>query len=384
MTILPNDADVWVLAGQSNMAGSGGGAPYETPSEQVFLFNLQDEWQIAEEPFGLHRYEAKDDAFAFMRFDYRNGCLTDPDYRARRAPQHRAGLLATQSQSGLGLAFGKAISAYTGRPAGLIYCAKGDTRMNEWAPDYAGHPYMALYQATIRRINAAGRRLAGILWYQGESDTFDEQGTVYAHAMRKLATAFQRDTGQADLPLLYVQIATCVLQTEEELPEWNLVQETQRQLETELTPGGMVAAIDLPLCDGIHLSTLGQQRLGRRLAKLARAVVYQDATLQAGPHPIAVERDAHDPCRLTVRYAGVNGQLLPADRVAGYSLYAPGSERNIVCTALVAGAATVHVHAYTAIPPDSRLWYGKGLMPFCNLVDGEDLAAPVFGPWVVP
>ena len=35
------------------------------------------------------------------------------------------------------------------------------------------------------------------------------------------------------------------------------------------------------------------------------------------------------------------------------------------------------------IEPGSSLWYGKGLTPFCILADTEDMAAPVFGPWVV-
>ena len=32
------------------------------------------------------------------------------------------------------------------------------------------------------------------------------------------------------------------------------------------------------------------------------------------------------------------------------------------------------------IPPTANLWYGCGLDPYCNLVDGLDMAVPVFGP----
>jgi sialate O-acetylesterase len=382
MPSLPEHADVWVLAGQSNMAGSGAGEPYAAPSPDVWLFNLQDEWQIAEEPFALRRFEATDEAFALMRSDFRKS-QEDPGYWARRKAEFPAQLLASNGQSGLGLPFGKALSAWTGRPVGLIYCAKGDTRMSEWRPDYDGHPHMALYAATIRRIRAVGRRLAGILWYQGESDTFDDKGKAYAAEMRKLVAAFRRDTGQSDLPFLYVQIAACVMQTEEELPDWNLVQETQRRLQPELAPGDYVAAIDLPLCDGIHLATRSLARLGVRLAKLARCTVYGDGSLQPGPRPVAVARDPRDDARVLVRYAGVNGSLAPA-RAAGYSIHAPGSTRNLACVAEVIAPDTVAVRAYLPIPEGSVLWYGKGLMPFCNLADSEDLAAPVFGPWAIP
>ncbi len=382
MLTLPDDASVWVLAGQSNMAGSGGGAPYETPSERVLLFNLRDEWQRAEEPFTLDRYLAKDEAFALMRYDFK--CYDDPGYRTRRASEYARGCVDNIAGAGPGLTFGKAISDFTGRPVGLIFCAKGDTRMSEWAPDYAGHPYMALYQATMRRIRAINRPVVGIVWYQGESDTFDDKGKNYAAEMRKLVAAFRRDTGQPDLPFLYVQIGACVQQTVEELPDWNLVQETQRLLEPELTPCSMAPAIDLPLCDGIHLATLGQQRLGRRLGKLARRVIYGDRSIEIGPRPVAVTRDPRDHAMLTVSYAGVNGRLGPDDRVAGFSLFAPDAQRDLVCCAQVIAPTTVRVRSYCAIPDGSQLWYGHGLMPFCNLVDGEDMAAPVFGPWPVP
>ncbi len=259
--------------------------------------------------------------------------------------------------------------------------------MEDWAPDYAGHPYMTLYAAALRRVRrASGRPLRGIVWYQGESDTFDDKGIVYAGRMKQLVAAFRRDLAQPELPFIYVQIAACVMQTEEELPEWNLVQETQRRLEAELAPGGMVAAIDLPLADGIHLSRAAHLRLGARLAKAACRQVYRDTRFQPGPRPIAVVRDPADPCRLRVRFTGVNGALAPADHIPGFAIHAPGSERNLVCNARVAAddPATVLVRAYLPIPPNSTLWHGKGLMPYCALADAEDLAAPVFGPWAIP
>ncbi|MHB9025482.1 MAG: sialate O-acetylesterase [Armatimonadota bacterium] len=377
------NADIWVLAGQSNMAGSGCGGPYETPSDDVWLFSLRDEWMIAREPFLRERYDAPEPAFKIMRGERMRNVIDDAYLRKMAEEYPRA--CSAGGSGGLGLSFGKALAAAIGRPVGLIFCAKGDTRMEEWDPEYDGDPYMALYQATLRRIKAAGHPVTGILWYQGESDTFDDKGKVYAANLRKLVAAFRRDLGRPDLPFFYVQIAMCVMQTEDELPDWNLVQETQRRLEEELAPGGLCPAIDLPLWDGIHLSTPAQQRLGRRLSKVVRRRLYGDTQFDVGPRPVSVEREPGDPCQLRVRYASVNSRLLPADRVAGFSILAPGEERNLVCSAVVApdDLSTVLVRSYLPIPDGSVLWYGKGLMPFCNLVDAADLAAPVFGPWPV-
>ena len=104
---LPADADVWVLGGQSNMAGSGFGEAPETPSERVWLYTLRDEWKIAEEPFVADRYEAVDEAFAIMRGE-REKHFADPNYRKQQAAIWRA------AGTGLGLTFGKTMADYTG------------------------------------------------------------------------------------------------------------------------------------------------------------------------------------------------------------------------------------------------------------------------------
>ncbi|MCG3148148.1 MAG: hypothetical protein PCFJNLEI_01590 [Verrucomicrobiae bacterium] len=375
---LPADADVWVLAGQSNMAGSGFGEACETPDPRVWLYTLQDQWKIAEEPFAGDRYEAVDEAFAIMRGE-REKHRADPNYRKQMAATWRA------AGSGLGLPFGKIMTAFTGKPVGLLFCAKGDTRMEEWTPDYDGPPDMALYRATLRRIRKVGRPIKGILWMQGESDSFGGKAQHYVARMKKLVADFRRDLNQPDLPFFYSQIATFALQTEEELPDWNLLQDLQRQLEPTLAPGGMCVSVDLPLCDWGHIATGGLKRLGRRFATIVRRNLYGDTRLELGPRPVAVERDSSDARLLHVRYSSVNGTLFPKDRVAGFVVQWSGEERNRVCTATVSSTrdATVTLICTHAVPAGSTVRYGKGLLPFCNLTDAADMAAPVFGPWTV-
>jgi len=379
--IIPPNADIWVLAGQSNMAGSGFGEDYETPDGNVWLFTLRDEWEVAREPFVADRYDAIDEAFAIMRGE-REKHLADSEYRRNRSSAYFAELLATRSGGGLGLPFGKAISSFTRRPTGLVFCAKGDTRMAEWDPDYMGPPFMALYRATIRRLRAVGRQVTGILWFQGESDTFGGQGNRYFDNMKRLVAAFRRDLAQPDLPFFYVQISSTDQQTEEELPEWNLVQESQRRLESLLTPGGMVSSIDLPRWDGIHLSTSALGRLGRRLATVARRSLYGDRGVEIGPRLSFIEREPNHPARLRVRFSSVNRRLSPAEGVEGFSIYFPNETQNRVRKTFIEqmDATAVVMQTDEPIPTGSTLWYGKGLNPSCNLVDAADLAAPVFGP----
>lgn len=374
----PANADIWILAGQSNMAGSGTGEAYEEPSENVWLYSLQDQWDIARESFIVDRYSAADEAFAIMRGEYKEHAA-DPTYRSRLAKIWKG------TGAGLGLRFGKSISAFTGRPVGFIHCAKGDTRMEEWTPDYDGPPYMALYQATLRRIRKVNRPVTGILWYQGESDTFDGKALLYVERMKKLVSAFRRDLNQPDLPFFYSQIGTFALQTEEELPDWNTIQTMQRELESVLAPGGMVASVDLPLCDWGHISTAGLKRHGERFAKVVRRRLYGDQTFEVGPRLVKVERDPGSSDRVRIQFDSVNGQLLPKDHIAGFSVFSPGSTRDMVCSAYVSpeNSSTVILRTIRPIKPESTVWYGKGLFPYCNLTDAVDLAAPTFGPWTI-
>ncbi len=360
------------------MAGSGEGEAPEEPSNRVWLYSLQDQWDIARESFVADRYYAVDEAFAIMRGE-REKHFADPNYRYETAKVWKS------AGTGLGLRFAKRMTEFTGKPIGLIHCAKGDTRMEEWVPDYAGHPYMALYKATLRRIRKVGRPIKGVLWAQGESDTFDGKAKLYAARMKQLVSALRHDLNQPDLPFFYSQIATFALQTEEELPDWNLIQETQRLLEPELAPGGMCPSIDLPSYDWGHLSTRSLKRFGDRFAKLVRRNLYGDTRYEIGPRPVAIERDPADPQALLIRYASVNGTLQPQDHIGGFTILKPGSNHNQVASAFVSPKSgdTVVVRTIRSIPPDCQLWYGKGLTPHCNLVDSEDMAAPAFGPWPV-
>jgi sialate O-acetylesterase len=376
---LPADADIWILAGQSNMAGFGQGEPDEEPSDRVWLYSLSDAWDIAREPFTIDRYDAVDEAFAIMRGE-REKHFADPNYRREMAKTWRG------SGAGLGLRFGKRLSEYTGRPVGLLFCAKGDTRMEEWDPEYNGHPYMALYAAMLRRVRKVNRPIKGVLWDQGASDTFGGRGALYADRMKKFVAALRRDLNQPDLPFFFTQMGVFPLQTEEELPDFNFVQETQRLLEPILAPGGMTCCIDLPAYDHYgHLSTAAYKRHGERFAKIVRRQLYKDQSIEIGPRPISVERDSSDTYALRVHYTSVNDRLLPNDHIGGFSLLWPDSNRNMIGAALVSpeSKSTVIIRTVRPTPPGSALWYGKGLMPYCNLVDAADLAAPVFGPWKI-
>lgn len=167
---------IFLLAGQSNMAGRG---PVEaldaTPDPRILVLH-DDAWRPATEP--LHRDKPK-----------------------------VAGV-------GPGLAFARALLPHL--PAdvtiGLVPAAFGGTRIEWWAPDFGGEgqrwPDSAtLYAHALAQTRRAQRdgRVAGILWNQGESNLASARadgGQRYRQELIALVARFRADLGDPALPFV--------------------------------------------------------------------------------------------------------------------------------------------------------------------------------------
>lgn len=135
----PERMDLFLLVGQSNMAGRG--------------------------PIGAEDREAMPGVWVQAK---------DLSWRPAMDPLHydKPEIAAV----GLGRSFARAVQLAAAGPAGarqigLIPAAFGGSALDEWKP---GSPH---YNEAVRRTRAAlgpGRRLRGILWHQGEADSKDE------------------------------------------------------------------------------------------------------------------------------------------------------------------------------------------------------------------
>jgi len=149
--------DLWVLAGQSNMEGVGDLVDVEPPSPSVRSYQSRERWAVAEEP--LH-WLGESPRVIHHRLAGRDRVPDEPD---PRDPRRDKG-------AGLGLTFARLRHERTGVPVGLIPSAHGGTSMAQWDPALRDQGGASLYGATIERVRAAGGHVAGVLWYQGESD----------------------------------------------------------------------------------------------------------------------------------------------------------------------------------------------------------------------
>lgn len=348
--------DLWILAGQSNMAGMGRMRDVEPPGAAVHLFDMARRWGPAVEP--LHRLSTSPDQVHHGRTAWE---------REERRAYDDAGLLG----AGPGLPFGRALHEATGVPVGLIATARGASTLAEWSPTLAGAGGGSLYGSLLLSLAAAGGRAAGVLWYQGESEALDGVRTTFRADLTALRQALTRDAGDQQFRFIHVQLGRCTANLSDAGDRrWSRVREWQRRFDAS----GMAATVDLDLDDALHLSTASQKRLGRRLARLAAGSV---ETLR-----VRSIRVANDRCHVVVSYDGVTGQLAPTDHVGGFSIHDRSGRRSaeIVRATVTADGHAVCLRVERPVDAGDQLAYAFGMNPSVCLHDSEDMAAPAFGP----
>ncbi|MCX5758707.1 MAG: sialate O-acetylesterase [Candidatus Hydrogenedentes bacterium] len=364
--------DVWVLAGQSNMQGVGNRVNVESPDPRVHTFAMNYEWRLAQEP--LHTLaESPDVVHANFK--------TDPERQEAIKAWRDGG-----KGAGLGIPFAKEMVARTGRPVGLIASAHGGTSMGQWDPALKDQGGESLYGSMCKQVAAAGGKVRGVLWYQGESDANKDAQPVYRAKMKELVASMRRDSGVADLPFYYVQIGRFVINGDQ-ASAWNAIQTDELALESELAPCGVVPAIDMALDDGIHAGTPSLKVLGYRLANLAEHDLFGGKTLR-GPRFEKVERlGTPYGQQVRVKFATVNGGLQSAGEASGFSIGAgpDGPDAPSIFNAEIsADDSSVVILWVQNLPENPHLWYGRGYNPYCNVVDKANMAVPVMGPIPIP
>lgn len=379
---LPDDADLWVLAGQSNMAGAGLIGRKERPDPGILMYHNDGRWTVAQEP--IHRIFASPPP-AFRDFMVRAW--------GKEAWDQNVAMERKRVYGGVGpaLPFARHVRRHTGRTIGLVPCALGATGMSDWSPARKGEGTGSLYGNMLTRIAAVGGKVKGLLWYQGEGETNPGLQEPFERTWLAFVDAVRRDTGIPDLPVLYVQISRYSLDTDPNYGlAWEAIRDRQRTAAGKRPNLFVVPAIDLPLDDLIHIGTEGHARLGKRLAEVALDKVYGKPGHASAPDFDSVEvlpplDVLHN--TLKVRFKGVNGKLQAAGRPTGFSLRSAEAGKDGPMVFKVAldpkdPSAAIVWYSKPITQPVS-LYYGAGLDPFVNLVDSRDMAVPAFGPITV-
>lgn len=217
--------DVFLLLGQSNMAGRGVlTTSNRISASRVLKLNQRGRWVSATEP--IH-YDKK------------------------------------VAGAGLAASFARVVADNCpDREICLVPCALGGSALAEWMP--GAHLYTnAICRA---RIALASGKIRAILWHQGETDaTSAEKRATYAKHLSVIVASLRADLGLTEVPFIYGEIIE-----EQRASHFKAHTEFNAMLPsvTNLVPNAhLVKAADLKAKpDLIHFDTQSLRILGRRYA----------------------------------------------------------------------------------------------------------------------
>jgi prepilin-type N-terminal cleavage/methylation domain-containing protein/prepilin-type processing-associated H-X9-DG protein len=135
-------------------------------------------------------------------------------------------------------------------------------------------------------------RIKGVIWWQGENDTWGHNRTEegrerYHKTFAAVIAGWRKAWGQGDFPLLFVQLQSrakpgALVGEVENGPGWQLVRDGQR-LTASLPNTAMVVSFDATPRGELHPTSAEKQVVAGRLAQAAEAVAYVRKVEWSGP-----------------------------------------------------------------------------------------------------
>ena len=227
---IPDKENIWVfiLAGQSNMAGRGLVEPQDTvPNNRVYALNGKGNIIIAKEP--LHFYEP--------------------------------------SMAGLdsGLSFGKSLIKHIPDSISvlLVPTAVGGSSISQWLNDSI-HREVKLF-SNFKRMAELGMQygtVKGILWHQGESDAKTKEAPLYQSKLSELIYQFRKVVGNQETTVVIGQLGSYSTN-----PLWSKINDHIKYYVSTDPNTGMINTQDLKdKGDKVHFDSKAQRVLGERYA----------------------------------------------------------------------------------------------------------------------
>lgn len=222
--------NLFIIAGQSNAAGFSRDFCTDPPHLCVHLFRNRRTWDLASHPMN--------------------------ESTAADSPANEEMGVPGVSPY---LSFAKNYYRMTGMPVGLIQTALGGSPMKRWKPEVGD-----LYQNMMDRIHQTKGHYAGVLWYQGCSDTEPEAAARYYENFKEYVQAVRRELGY-EIPFFTTQLNRQVNGLHD--TAWGMVRDAQRRAAAELPGVYILSTTNLSMSDGIHNSAQANVALGEKLAR---------------------------------------------------------------------------------------------------------------------
>jgi hypothetical protein len=227
-----NKENVWVfiMAGQSNMAGRGIVEPKDTvPDKRILSINKDGEIIIAKEP--LHFYEPE-----------------------------RTGL-------DCGLSFARTLITKTPGNVSILIIptAVGGSSIRQWLGDSI-YRDVKLFSNFLAKVEIARQNgiIKGILWHQGESDANENDILLHKERLGLLFSKFRAAIGNNKLPVLLGELGSF----SENPVNFNLINKAIHDYAAEDKNSAVISTKDLKdKGDHLHFDSKGQRTMGKRFAK---------------------------------------------------------------------------------------------------------------------
>lgn len=255
--------EIWLLVGQSNMAGHGKLADSTSqPDPRVWMLGNDYRWKIAADP--LDDFQGQVDEVT----------------------------KDTVAGVGPGMAFAlELVKRDPTRFIALVPCAKGGRPLQFFLKPANFDPQNALqgrnsaYGSLLYRARQAETvgHLAGILFFQGEGDANAASvpaalGPRWGEEFSAWVASVRADLGQPNLPVLFAQLGTM---TGKAAQRYVRVAQVKASQAAVTLPGvAMITTDDLPTQDGVHFTSPAYEEIGRRFA-----AAEQKLQLSAAPNP---------------------------------------------------------------------------------------------------
>jgi sialate O-acetylesterase len=134
------------------------------------------------------------------------------------------------------------------------------------------HPFEPtyIYEAAISQLK--GLPIAGVIWYQGESNAHN--AGHYQNAFPALVQSWRKTFNQTDLPFYFAQLSSI------NRPSWPYFRDVQHKLTQTVPNTAMVVTSDLG--DSLDVHPVRKIEVGQRFAYTALANVYNIGGIRAG------------------------------------------------------------------------------------------------------
>ena len=229
---LPARENTWVfiLAGQSNMAGRGQVEPADTiPDDRILTINKNGDIIVAKEP--LHWYEP------------------------------------TRTGLDCGVSFARTLlkSIPKNITILLLPVAVGGSSISQWLDD-STHRDVKLYTNFTEKVKLAKQygSLKAILWHQGENEAAADKIGLYPERLAHLFWQFRETAGNRELPVLMGELGSF----SENNNLWQWINDFMHAYADKDPFTSVITTSDLK--DGgdkVHFDSAGQRTMGERFAE---------------------------------------------------------------------------------------------------------------------